>query len=58
VQWAANQNSMLTNAISAFQSNGVEIVSIMHGTNDAFYGREHSTGVYKSSMQNIIDSLL
>jgi hypothetical protein len=47
----------MTNAISAFTASGVEIAHIMLGANDAENGVKFSTGVYKSNMENIIETL-
>jgi hypothetical protein len=45
----------LTNAITAFQSAGVEVVHIMHGANDA--AQSVSAETYKSNLANIIEAL-
>jgi lysophospholipase L1-like esterase len=45
----------MTNALSAFSVSGVDIVHIMLGTNDA--AGNVLSGVYKTNMQTIIDTL-
>jgi lysophospholipase L1-like esterase len=56
--WATNNHGgsgIMTNALSAFLLSGVDIVHIMLGTNDA--AGNVTSGVYKTNMQTIIDTL-
>jgi lysophospholipase L1-like esterase len=50
-------NSQLADAITAFQSNGVEVVSIMLGTNDAQISNNISVNDYKTNVETIITQL-
>ena len=54
-QWQPG-GTYFNNALSSFESTGVDTVSIMLGTNDAGDGTSSST--YETEMQNIISALL
>ncbi|GHV25334.1 hypothetical protein FACS1894176_03560 [Bacteroidia bacterium] len=50
-------NSLLAGAISEFQSNGIEVVSIMLGTNDSKVAENISIDDYKTNLETIIIQL-
>jgi lysophospholipase L1-like esterase len=52
--WATNQSSLMTNALSDFSTNDVEVVSIMLGANDA---STFTAEQYKGYMTTIIETL-